>query len=311
MYATPRGMAELREISGTRTCVLESEHLVGRSAGCALRLDSSYVSAQHALLRWQGHHWEIVDRGSRNGTRLNGVPLAPGQASAVYRGAIIAFGHENEQWTLSDAGAPSAMVVALDTGETFLGDLGLIGIPSDDDTTCTLYVDRDGQWMLERCEDDVRRISTGESFEAFGRKFRFSCPVPSNSTAAASSETLPQTILDFAVSSDEEFVELRLENAIGSTDLGARSLNYLLLLLARAYLADVADGASPATCGWLDKDTIARNLAMTAQQVDGEVFRIRKHFAQRGLPEAATIIERRPRTRQLRIGISAVRVRKI
>jgi hypothetical protein len=90
--------------------------------------------------------------------------------------------------------------------------------------------------------------------------------------------------------------------------LGTRGHNYLLLTLARRYLADSAAGVSPGSSGWVDKDDLAEGLRMTPPQIDGEVFRIRKHFAQHGLKEAATIIERRARTKQVRLGIRRIHI---
>jgi hypothetical protein len=49
-------------------------------------------------------------------------------------------------------------------------------------------------------------------------------------------------------------------------------------------------------------------LKMTPQQVDGEVFRIRKHFTQHGVLESTLVLERRPRTKQLRLGIGKLRI---
>jgi hypothetical protein len=61
----------------------------------------------------------------------------------------------------------------------------------------------------------------------------------------------------------------------------------------------------------MDKDALADGFKITPQQIDGEVFRIRKHFAQHGLAESATIIERRPRTKQIRLGLGQVRVERV
>ena len=58
----------------------------------------------------------------------------------------------------------------------------------------------------------------------------------------------------------------------------------------------------------MDKDELADGFKMTPQQVDGEVFRIRKHFGQHGLPESTTVIERRPRTKQIRLGVALIRI---
>jgi hypothetical protein len=110
------------------------------------------------------------------------------------------------------------------------------------------------------------------------------------------------------VSSDEDFVELSLEYPGRRVALGSRSHNYLMLTLARQKLADLAASLPEASCGWMDKDELADGFKMTPQQVDGEVFRIRKHFMQHGLPESTTVIERRPRTKQIRLGLSRVRI---
>jgi hypothetical protein len=116
--------------------------------------------------------------------------------------------------------------------------------------------------------------------------------------------------LRFLVSSDEDFVELTLEYERRSVALGSRGHNYLLLTLARQKLADLADNVPASSSGWMDKDRLALGLRITPQLIDGEIFRIRKHFASHGLAEATTIIERRPRTRQIRLGPDQVRVER-
>lgn len=93
--------------------------------------------------------------------------------------------------------------------------------------------------------------------------------------------------------------------------IGNRSHNYLLLILARARLKDSEAGLPDTSCGWMYKEDLAKALGITPTQIDNEVFRIRKHFARHSLPEAATIIERRNRTSQLRIGLSRLRITRV
>jgi hypothetical protein len=124
------------------------------------------------------------------------------------------------------------------------------------------------------------------------------------------SSSFDEPELCFRVSSDEEFVELDLVDASRRVALGSRSHNYLLLTLARSYLADAAAGLPPASSGWMDKEALAKGLSTTPEQIDGEVFRVRKHFARHGLREAAIIIERRPRTKQIRLGLRKIRIER-
>lgn len=305
-------MGELRRSDGTHPRLLLNQHLVGRGPECALRLSGTYVSAQHALIRWHDRAWELLDRGSRNGTRLDDAALEPGRPYALNKGAIITFGHRDESWQLSDDREPEVMVVALDDGEALLGSQGILGLPSNKDPECTLYLDGDGLWKLEPADGSVRTLTDGETFECRGRRFRFCLPQAGQATASVGldSESHPP-ILRFSVSQDEEFVELELQYAHRRVPLGSRAHNYLLLTLARYKLADVASGISAGSCGWMDKEQLALGLNMTPQQVDGEVFRIRKHFAQHGLKEAATIIERRPRTKLIRLGPDHIRIERL
>jgi FHA domain len=305
-------MAKLLEESSKRSCVLLPEHLIGRGPQCALRLaEKNYVSSQHAVVRWAGNSWEALDRGSRNGTRLDGASLEPGRAYRLAKGSVLSFGHPDERWALSDASEPQVMALALDTGEAHFEHLGMIGVPSNENPSCTLFQDTDGAWKLEDADGSVHVLRDGQTFESDGQRFAFSRPSSSDLTAgvdpAANAE--PPT-LQFLVSSDEDFVELTLQYDKRSVALGSRGHNYLLLTLARQRLADSANNVPVGSSGWMDKEQLAEGLRITPQLIDGEIFRIRKHFASHGLVEAATIIERRARTRQIRLGLSRVRVER-
>ncbi|MEO8900169.1 MAG: FHA domain-containing protein [Polyangiaceae bacterium] len=304
-------MAKLHEESGTRSCVLLPEHLIGRGPQCALRLsDKNYVSSQHAVVRWAGNGWEAIDRGSRNGTRLDGAALEPGRAYRLLKGSLLSFGHPQERWTLADASEPQVMALALDSGEARFAHCGMIGIPSNESPTCTIFQEADGIWKLEEADGSLCALHDGQRVEAGGQSFLFSWPTSSDMTAGVEQAAADAPTLQFSVSSDEDFVELTLEYAQRTVALGSRGHNYLLLTLARRKLADRANNVPAASSGWMDKDQLAQGLRITPQLIDGEIFRIRKHFASHGLLESTTIIERRARTRQIRLGPDKVRVER-
>ena len=50
--------------------------LIGRSPSAAIRLGDPTVSRLHARIERRGHQTYVEDLGSRNGTLLNGTPLA-------------------------------------------------------------------------------------------------------------------------------------------------------------------------------------------------------------------------------------------
>ncbi len=117
--------------------------------------------------------------------------------------------------------------------------------------------------------------------------------------------------LHFAVSSDEEHVQLQMMVEGRTFDMGARGHNYLLLTLARRRLADAARGFAETSCGWIDQNDLAHDQMMAPPRLNIDVFRIRKQFALQGVEDAGGIIERRPRAHQLRIGTGKITVDRI
>jgi hypothetical protein len=308
-------MGSLREATSGRMHLLEPEHVVGRAPSCALRLDHKYVSAQHATLRWTGNHWELKDLGSRNGTFLDGTRLKPGDEHPLRAGSKIAFGKAlDEQWELADAAPPTVMAVPLDGGDPALLEGDLLALPSNDDPRATIYRSVEGTWVLEQPDDSTSPITHLQTFDVAGRVWRFSCSETIRTTSLAASPAdleVRHLQLSFAVSRDEEHVQLHVTSAGQTFDLGARAHNYLLLTLARRRIADVAEGLAETTCGWIYQEDLAHDPTMAPPQLNIDVFRIRKHFASLGVVDAANIVERRPRTRQLRIGTGYISITQL
>jgi hypothetical protein len=91
-------------------------------------------------------------------------------------------------------------------------------------------------------------------------------------------------------------------------DLGSRSHNYLLLTLARARSEDRKNSVPEAACGWVHQEDLLSALHIPATQLNIDVFRIRQQFAKVGLPGVANVVERRPRSKQLRLGIPSFEI---
>ena len=304
-------MALLRETATNRTQTLEPEHLIGRASTCSLRIEQRYVSARHAIVRWSGDRWELKDFGSKNGTFLDGVRLRPGDDYKLTAGSTIQFGKAEQEWVLADAAAPTVMAVALDGAEPVLMEGELLPLPSADDPQATIYRNAEGNWVIEQPDESIVAITNLQLMEVDGRTFRFCCPESLCKTSLAESGPdleVRHLRLMFSVSRDEEHVEIRATCGARSFDLGARAHNYLLLTLARRRLDDAAEGLPETTCGWVYLDDLAHDPSMAPPQLNIDVFRIRKQFASLGVLDAAAIIERRPRTQQLRIGVTQLSV---
>ncbi len=75
-----RAMLNIQQGPGAgRTYALDPQHQpllsMGRSAACDITIADQKASRHHCDIRWNGHQWEVIDRGSTNGTRVNGVPI--------------------------------------------------------------------------------------------------------------------------------------------------------------------------------------------------------------------------------------------
>jgi pSer/pThr/pTyr-binding forkhead associated (FHA) protein len=74
----------------TKILPMSGELAIGRGAACELVVNHASVSRRHATLRLSP--LEIVDEGSRNGTRLHGERIPVGVATALEVGDVIVLG---------------------------------------------------------------------------------------------------------------------------------------------------------------------------------------------------------------------------
>jgi FHA domain len=299
-------MAELRNLESGDFQVVEQEHIFGRAPTSSTRLVASYVSAQHASLRWTGKRWVVRDLGSRNGTYVNGERLAVGEERPTLAGMKLSFGKPTESaWEIVDDSPPSVMVVPIDGGEPVRLDGELLVVPSSDDPQVTIYRGTDRPWMIERADNATTAITNMQTFTTGLQAWRFCCPEPLGETAMATVQNdleVRHLQLSFSVSRDEEHVSMRMTCGGRTFDLGARSHNYLLLTLARCRIADSMNGLPETSCGWMYQEDLTGGLDAGPGALNIDVYRIRQQFGALGVSDAANIIERRPRTRQLRIG---------
>ena len=67
VIASPEG----RPAAGT-SYSLDAVNSIGRDVNNSIVIDDSFVSADHSVLSFRGRAWYVEDRGSTNGTWLNG-----------------------------------------------------------------------------------------------------------------------------------------------------------------------------------------------------------------------------------------------
>jgi len=66
---------------------------IGRDEHCEICLaDDPLVSRRHALIEKEGEHYYVMDKGSTNGTYLNGNPIPKCERVLVVNGDVITVG---------------------------------------------------------------------------------------------------------------------------------------------------------------------------------------------------------------------------
>jgi hypothetical protein len=288
---------------------LGSRCLLGRHPACDVRLDNPRISGEHASLHWVSDRWELRDLGSRNGTFVEGRRLSAGERMALERGATFTLGTD-DAFTLADDGPPVASARHAKTGALRVASGGLLVLPDEERPEVSFFEDANGVWVVED-GDGTRPVADRDIVIADGEGWILDLPSAAPATVEASAylPTLESISLRFAVSRDEEHVELTVEHAGKTTVLPSRSHYYLLLTLARARLADQT--SSPAERGWVDRELLCQMLATDARKLNVDVFRVRRQLASLGIHGAAGIVARRPGTGQLRLGTDRIEVAKL
>ncbi|MFT4623311.1 MAG: hypothetical protein ACI8PZ_001967 [Myxococcota bacterium] len=285
-----------------RVITLPAHCLIGRAAGCFVRIQDRRVSSEHARLYWADDHWGLRDLGSRNGTTCDGQPVPPGQEVVLQVGAHIGFGSDAQAWTLVDVSAPVAAAREAASGRVVVERDGMLRFPGSDPFPYVFGLGND-EWIIEH-EDQQTSARDGEVVVVAGRTWTLHLPTGLDATVTA--ERACRSLLDFqfhfAVSADEEFVELTVRGADGAVSLGSRSHNYLLLTLARQRLVDD---------GWVYADDLARMLGLEQLHVNVQIFRARDAISKLDVVDAPALIERRRATRQLRLGTGRVSIETV
>jgi hypothetical protein len=295
-------------------CIVMSRHLVGRSRLADLLMTEPTVSGEHAVLRWTGRDWELHDLGSRNGTIVDGRRLSPGERVALRRGAVIGFGQADNAWRLIDDAPPTIVALPSGGGEALSARDHLLALPGEDNPQVVVYRDAAGDWVVEQ-GGEAARITDGAIVRAGDREFVVRVPdlIAATWDVGSPLPHIAALTWRFSVSRDEEYIALVARDEHHTIDLGARAHHTVLLTLARSRLEDrkawaSSAGAPESSEGWVYQDELASKLAIDETHLNVAVFRCRRQIAEAGIVGAASIIERRRPTREVRLGVGRIEI---
>ncbi|MCO4770226.1 MAG: FHA domain-containing protein [Deltaproteobacteria bacterium] len=309
-------MAYLKNITSGQRVVLRSRNTVGRSPGADTTLQTSRVSGEHAVFTWTGDQWELRDLGSTNGTWLGARQVEAGERAPLKVGNRVGFGDPGDPWLVQSIAPPS--VIAWCGDELVEGDGPFLALPSLEDPQVVIE-DEEAAWVIVQNEER-RPITDRERIVVAGRSWEIGLPASLAPTAPLGTLERIQTLrerslntarIEFAVSGDEEYVEVTAHIAGEAHSIPPKAHHYLLLLLARARVEDAESGQTPSEHGWLYTSDLRKMLRCESNQFYVMCHRNRKEFAKLEVTNAANIIERRTTSRQIRIGVAALSERAL
>ncbi len=175
-----------------------------------------------------------------------------------------------------------------------------------------IYQDSAGRWLAERREREDP-IEDGDCVVVGGQAFRVHLPDGGAPTSGMDdTPSLSDLYLRFAVSADEEYVELSVRHRERQWSLGARAHHYPLLILARARVRDRHEPSLPPSAhGWIYQDELVEMLHSNPNRLHTDIYRARRELAALGIAGAATLVERRATSKQVRIGIEHIAIETV
>jgi hypothetical protein len=253
---------------------------------------------------WVSDQWSIRDLGSSNGTFVNGQRIEAGQAVPIAAGTQVGFGSDESQWEVVDIVAPSAVAENLASGELRCQIGAQLALPSEDAPQLVVYRDTRGRDVAET-DDNITLIADGDVVTVGDQAWRIHLPVSIEGTATVDAGARLDAIkMRFAVSMDEEHVEITIIHRGQETTLEAREHGYVLLTLARARINDSALPA--AEQGWLDRDRLLKMLGIDSNALNVAIYRARGQLAAAGVDGAAAVVDVRRGAR--RFGVDPDRI---
>jgi hypothetical protein len=85
-------VSEYLRLGDGTLAVLTDGLVIGRQPTCAICLQSTSVSREHAVVRGAPGRWYLEDKGSRNGTRVNATVLTFGQPHPLRHDDLVRVG---------------------------------------------------------------------------------------------------------------------------------------------------------------------------------------------------------------------------
>lgn len=269
---------------------LTARFSVGRSSTNTFCDAHEHVSSHHALISWDGLRWIVRDLGSKNGTFVDGVRLAPGEERPVTVGTTVAWGNPTHTYEVFDASPPGLVAAEVVTGRLYAAPTDVLVLPDGDRPEISIYQDEHGVWMAERADGETTSIQDETVLSLSQESWRVFLPKIADGTPVLQSFLRwSEVSFKLEITRDDAHVRLTITHSSGAISLEPRRHLYLLAVLAQARRQD--EHLPPQERGWRTNEQLTESLAMAAVHLNVAVHRVRRQVANAGLHGAARVIE--------------------
>ena len=318
-------MATLRLHGSSDLIYLREYHTIGRRRHeVDTILDHAFVSKLHAVIEWKVDSWVITDMSS-NGTWLNGNRLKTYTPQRLEKADSIEIAsHQETKFEVLDLSPPFDMIYRVDNMiETRLLDENQL-LPSESQPILELYKCPERlDWFAQRLGSDsnvnteLGPFEHGSQIQCGEHTWAFFIVNEEAQTEAIESgaKTVAEVEFRFDISQNEENTSLTLIHNGREQSLSERSHHYLLAHLVR-WKANQQNSQSDSqqvtsdSFGWLDCQTLAKELGVDETHLNILVFRARQQITKAlvGYSGSSSLFERRRGA--IRAGISNFSVYK-
>lgn len=139
------------ELLGHRFDLTGGRIVIGREAGCEIRIRDAEISRRHAEIRREANQFKVIDLGSSNGTSVNGLSVKESwlrRGDRIQVGQTVILFQDDPAMRSSDAGVDRVRIVAPNSGEDKSAILQ--AVPALADTSRLFDGTAPPHWLQER-----------------------------------------------------------------------------------------------------------------------------------------------------------------
>lgn len=258
-------MATIENILNKEKVYLHYQHTFGRGTGNTTQIKSKDVSTDHAKIYWQENQWYLKDR-SRNGTVIKNRFVQNNQIK-LSKGDTIRFGKDRAtEWLVTELDQPRSYLKSLSVKNQIIPLQSHYVFPNEKNPDIEFYY-TNRRWKAEKAGETFE-LHHRQTFEYKGRKWMF-VENELEDTTVDNQHIKEHAHFIFTLSADQERINIQIVSENMKMNLGNRTYNHILLLLAQQCQKDIGNGLQHKDQGWMTVEELTQKLSREEmRQVD-------------------------------------------